>query len=129
MAIDTPSSFRLLSVLNATSLCCIAVDSVISSSSSRAGRPLSLSTLATSCTSLGSLNWRGERFTETCRALRADERRPAAGFAQHPFADLQDEARLLRRLDEFRRADEAAMRVLPAHQGLVRHDLPALHRD
>ena len=61
--------------------------------------------------------------------LRADERRPAAGFAQHPFADLQDEARLLRHLDEFRRADQTAMRVVPAHQGLVRHDLAALRLD
>src|SRR5204863_4761785 len=71
----------------------------------------------------------GEVYRNLQAALRADERRPAAGFAQHPFADLQDEARLLRRLAEFRRADETAMRVLPAHQGLVRHDLPALHRD
>ena len=47
------------------SVCCITVDSVISSSSMSAGSPLSFSTRAISSGRCGSLNWRADRLTAT----------------------------------------------------------------
>ena len=44
--------------------------------------------------------------------------RDAAGFAQHPFADRQDQAGLFRQRDEFTRAYHTLRRVRPADQGL-----------
>ena len=50
-------------------------------------------------------------------------RRLAAGGAQHPFADLQDQAALLGDRDEDRRRDGAALGMLPAQQRLEADDL------
>ncbi len=41
---------------------------------------------------------------------------PACRFAEHPVADLVDQADLLGDGDEFQRADQAAFRMLPADQ-------------
>ena len=62
-------------------------------------------------------------------ALGADEGRPAAGFAQHPFADLEDQAALLGDLDELARRHQAALGMLPAHQRLVADHFAALRLD
>ncbi len=45
-------------------------------------------------------------------------RRLGAGRAQHPFADLVDQADFLRERDELDRADRPALRMFPADQGL-----------
>jgi hemolysin activation/secretion protein len=58
--------------------------------------------------------------------LGPDEGRPAAGFAQHPFADPQDQAGLLGELDEVAGQDQAALRMLPAQQRLVARGFPRL---
>ena len=65
IASETPSSFSFLSMPSVASVCFMTVDSVISSSSISAGRPVSSRVRATISTSLGSLNWRAEMFTAT----------------------------------------------------------------
>ena len=52
------------------------------------------------------------------RRLAAAPSPPAAGFAQHPAADRDDQAGLLGEGDEVARADEPALGVLPAQQRL-----------
>ncbi len=48
-----------------------------------------------------------------------------AGLAQHPFADRTDQAGVLGQRDEVRRRDQAALRMLPADQGLDAGDQAA----
>ena len=50
-------------------------------------------------------------------------RRLAAGLAQDPFADRDDEAALLGERNEVAGRDQAALRMLPAHQRLEADDL------
>jgi hypothetical protein len=45
-----------------------------------------------------------------------------AGLAQHPGADLHGDARRLEQVDELRRRQQAARRVLPAQQRLDADD-------
>lgn len=51
----------------------------------------------------------------------------AAGLAKHPPAEWQDQARLHGERDELRRWNQAALRVLPAHQRLQADD-PAVRQ-
>ena len=62
-------------------------------------------------------------------AFHADEGGPAAGFAQHPLAELQDHAGFLGELDEFGRRHQPALGMLPAHQRLVSGDAPGARVD
>ena len=52
----------------------------------------------------------------------------AAGLAQHPAPDRDDQARLLGERDELVRADQAALGVLPAQQRLDARDAPSARR-
>ena len=52
-----------------------------------------------------------------------------AGFGEHPFAEPDDEARLLGERDELAGRELAGGRVLPADERLVAHDLVAVEVD
>src|SRR5678809_1268448 len=121
MAIDTPSAFSRLRVARVTSVYCMAVLSVISSCSRRAGdrvHELGIVELA-----------RRQVHRNRQPALHPDEGGPAAGLAQHPFAELEDHAALLGELDEIARLDQAALGVLPPRERLVSGDEPGFRID
>ena len=98
-----------------------STDSVISSTTRRGSIPVRARMAATVVTAAGSSTWRAARFT----AIRPGRpgRRLLAGPLEHPPAHRHDGARLLGEGHERLRAEQAALRVLPAHERLV-----ALHR-
>ena len=94
------------------------VVSVISRHSWPAGSPDSSSASATTAMRSGCSSWRRERFTATVSGSRGSARLPArslaAGLTQHPRADGQDEAGLLRQGDELGRGRSARARGAPS---------------
>jgi hypothetical protein len=63
-----------------------------------------------------------DRRREVAQALAAPGRHLAAGFVQHPGADLGDQAGAFGHRDEKRRLHLAQLRVAPAQQGLGADD-------
>ena len=108
--------------------------SVISRHSADGGRALSRSAASTTLASCGLESWRGERLTAITKSVwpcGAPRRGLAAGLAEHPLADLDDQPALLGDRDEAGGGDRAELRVLPAQQrldaehprGVGEHDL------
>ena len=81
----------------------------------------------------GSWTSRAETLTHIRRSPAAPARRPsgdlAARLAKDPAADRQDRAVLFGDLDEVARRHEAALRVLPAHEGLDAREPAGLEVD
>src|SRR5438067_3925155 len=104
----------------APSMSAITRLSVISISSEVAARSVSSRTRATSRTSPGSANWRADRLTAMQRPVAGvlPGAVLAAGGAQHPGADRDDQPGLLGQVDETVRAHQAQVRVAPADQRL-----------
>ena len=69
----------------------------------------------------------GEGLVVGSRQLPAP--RVAARLVQNPLPDRDDQTGLLGERDEVGRRQEAAVRVLPAHEGLHAHDRAGFHRD
>ena len=80
-----------------------STDSVISTISREAGRPLSSSAASTSGTSSPLRTWRAETLTATPSSVSSQRGDRGARLAQHPPADLGDQRRLLGQRDELRR--------------------------
>ena len=101
----------------ATRLASAAGAPPLSSSSSRAGsRPAVANPARTLSTSPGCEHSRGERFTETRRLGSSQVLERAAGLAQHPFADRDQHAGIVRWADEASRPEQAVRGVVPAQQ-------------
>ena len=110
--------------------------SVISKQRRHGSSPNSASTLSTIGTRPGVLSCRAERLTDMTSSRRAaggalveDLDQVAAGLAQHPGAERNDEPGVLRHLDELGRGQQPPAGVLPPDQRLDpgRGGLPEVH--
>ena len=102
-----------------------STDSVISISSRLGRSPVSASASLDASATLPRRNWIGDRLTAT-RTSSGHFAHVAAGLAQHPVADLDDQAHLLGDRNELGRRDHAAQRMRPAQQRLAGRDLLGL---
>ena len=105
---------------------CISMLSVSSSSSSAGARPVSPSTRSIMPIRSFCRNWRADRLTAIRNPgmPRLPRLRLRARLAQHPFAERNDQARVLGDRDELRRRHQPLVRLRPAQQRFGAADAP-----